>query len=203
MESVDEISGSEHKGRLVLTSTWLLLTFRKVYQKGSRMTRGFTTLISFISNPAQALTKRLDEITALNQVVKKGAMRVPTFYGAKIDSNSRMHRQWIIAILFSIIFGVIHFYAFFVSTFPTETESYAWLFSSLFALLPIPNLLSFVYIPHRLGRQMLIAKFTTALSLGIYILARVVLFVVGFTTLRGLPPAALNAIHFDFIFTGN
>lgn len=174
---------------------------RKDYQKGSRITRGFTKLTSFISNPLKALTRRLGEITALNHVVKEGATRVPTFYGAEIDSNSRMHWQWIIAILFSIIFGVIHFLAFFVSTFPTETEGYVWLFSSFFTLLPIPNLLSFVYIQHQHGRQMLIARISTLL--GIYILARVILFVLGFTTLRGLPPAALDNIHFNHIFTDN
>jgi len=58
------------------------------------------------------------------------------------------------------------------------------IFFAFFALLLIPKLLSFVYIPHRLGRPMLIAEFTTSLSVGIYILARIILFLLGFTTLR-------------------
>lgn len=162
------------------------------------MTRGFTKLISSISYLAKVLTRRFRDINARKQVVKEEATRVPTFYGAEALSYSDS-KQWIIAFFFSIIFGVVHYLAGSFSPFPTSTERHVWLVSSS-AILIVPCL--FANMPNLSKNDPIL----TTLFLGIYILARTILFVLGFTTLRGLPPEAFNTIHwphFIFIFIGN
>ena len=85
-------------------------------------------------------------------------------------------------------------------------EQFVWL-SLLFAILAVTNIFLIVYASYWGSGRMLIARFSLLL-VGIYILARIGLFMLGFTTLRGLPPQALNIItthwpHFLLIFTGN
>jgi hypothetical protein len=136
-------------------------------------------------------------MNALQPVVEEEATRVPTFYGADIGSYTSA-RPWNIAFVFSIIFGVVHYLAGYVSPFPTSTERHVWLVSSI-AISAAPYIFGLMPAGFRDG-------LFASLLLGIYILARTILFVLGFTTLRGLPPAALNAIHwphFILIFMGN
>jgi hypothetical protein len=165
------------------------------------MTKGFTKLMSFISYPAKVFSRSFDDIAAWKQVVKEEAMRVPTFYGAETGSYPRI-QQWFIVLFVSVMFAFVHFLAG-LSAFPTLNERIVW-FSSTFAILFVPMLFWFT-ICQWYQEPKLIAKFSPLL-VGIYILARIFLFVLGFTTLRCLPPGALDTIHwpnFILVFTGN
>ena len=168
------------------------------------MARGFTKLVSSISNPAKTLTRRLEYITTWKQVVKEGATRVPTFYGAA--SNSRIHWQlfaWFVVVFSSSMFGTAHLLVFLLSISPTPTESLVWLYSSGFIYFT-PLFVMIFYDTHRLGRPRLpIEQLAASIFLGIYILARILLFVLGFTTLRDLPPGTFNTVHWPLIFTRN
>ena len=176
-----------------------------VYQKGSRTTRVFTKLIGFISYSAKALKRRFEAIIAWKQVVKEEATRVPTFYGAEIASNS--FTQWSIVIFLAAAFAMVHALAAYLPKFPTSIELKTWIYSTL-VIAMVPSLFLYIYPPlyHlRQGWPTLTAKFTPLLA-GTYILARIILFVLGFTTLRGLPPQALNTIqwpNYILIFIGN
>ena len=157
---------------------------------------GFTKLISFIFYPAKALTRSFVDVTTSKQVVKEGATRAPTFYGAEIYSYSFI--SWFITVSFSMISAMAPGFADFWSSFPTDTEEYVWLFSSISILL-VPGLFSHYTSP---GKTFTISPF----CFGIYLLARIILFGLAFSTLRDLPAGALNTIHwphFILIFTGN
>ena len=170
----------------------------------SRMMKGLTKLISFISYPAKVLAKRFEDITAIKQVVTEEATRIPTFYAAEICSKSPIH--WLAFILFFLIFGFVHIFAGTFSKFPNLKEQAVWFYSAATIFL-VPSLFMFVFFGHRYygSRMMRIAKFSPLL-VGTYILARIILFVLGFAELRGLPPGALDTIHwpnFILIFIGN
>lgn len=160
------------------------------------MTRGFTKLISFIFYPAKALTRNFDDVNTSKQVVKEGATRVPTFYGAELYSYSFISR--FITVSFSMMFAMVPGFAQLLSSFPTDIEDYVWLFSSI-AILLGPALFLHYRSP---GKTLTISPFCS----GIYILARIILFGLAFSTLRDLPPGALVIIHwphFILIFIGN
>ena len=138
-------------------------------------------------------------------------MRVPTFYKAEIPGSPPLIQkllsavQWIIAYIFSAMFASCSILPFVTTSIPTFAERLVWTFSSLVSVIFVPVLFGFAYMSFRGIRPTLIAKISAVL-LGIYILTRIILFVLGFTTLRGLPPAALNTIHwpkFILILTGN
>ena len=160
----------------------------------SRMTGRLAKLISFISYPAKVLQviKRFENLTTWKQDVTEEATRIPTFYGAKIGSNSRA--QMLYVFIFMAFFGGANFFVIANSPLPTSAE-YAFWFFSVFITIAVPYIFMVLYDRNRHGRPMRIAKIARPLSVGIYILARITLFVLGFTTLRDLPPAALNTIH--------
>ena len=125
-------------------------------------------------------------------------MRVPTFYGAEIASDSYL--QWLTVILLSVAFAAVHLLAIWLSKFPTLKEADTWVWLT-YVIGVVPGLSGYAY-------QYVWTRFAKLAPLwaGIYILARIILFVLGFTTLRGLPPQALNTIHwpkFILIFIGN
>ena len=163
------------------------------------MARGFTKLVSSIPNPAKTLTRRLEYITTWKQVVKEGATRVPTFYGAA--SNSRIHLfEWLVVLFASNMFGTAHLLAFFSFLPPTLTESLVWFCSSGFIYFMPFFLVAFYSDPHRLDMPRLpIAQLAASIFLAIYILARIILFVLAFTTLRDLPPGTFNTVHWPLI----
>ena len=117
--------------------TWHLLASRlnlfiaviwEVHFKGFGTTGGVTKLVSLISYPAKALTRRFDDIAPRKQVVEEGAMRIPTFYTAEISSSdSHMERlsrmQWVIAYIFSVMFGACNILPFRSEEHTSELQS--------------------------------------------------------------------------------
>lgn len=165
----------------------------------SRMTGRLAKLISSISYPAKVLTRRFENLTTWKQDITEEATRIPAFYGAEIGSNSPV--QMYIVFIFSIMFGLADSFALVNSGLPTSTENSIWVFSASITII-VPTIFMVLYTHYRFGRPMLIAK----IAVGIYILARITLFVLGCTTLRDLPPAALDTIHwpnFILFFIGN
>lgn len=150
------------------------------------------------------VTRRFEAIIGLKQVVKKDATRIPTFYAAIIGSNSLAQR--LIMYLVSWASGWAHSIVSDFSQFPTLMERFIWHISVITTFI-IPLIVLFVfYFSYRFRTLIPIAKFTIPLLLGTYILARVMFLVLGFTTLRDLPPGALDTIHwpnFNLIFVGN
>jgi len=109
-----------------------------------------------------------------------------------------------IAFIFSLIFAVIHILAGTISTFPTYVEQHIWLILSL-AILIVTVFFGHIYLFYQGRGPILSAKFFPLLA-GIYVLARIILFLLGFATLRRLPPGVLNIIHWPhyiLIFIGN
>ena len=191
MELLDEPDRVMPGSNLFIAAIW------KVYQKGYRMTKGFIELIWY---PAKLLTRRYKDITTWKQAVKEEATRIPTFYGANIGPTSSFRGQRFIAILFFIIFAVVHFAAAFISIFPTFPEGFIWIWSATF-IFAVPLAFLFPYKSKHLHK----IRVARPLPL-IFVLARIAIFVLGFTTLRGLPPEAVNTIHwpkFILIFIGN
>ena len=200
MELLDEPDRVMPGSNLFIAAIW------KVYQKGYRMTKGFMELIWY---PAKVLTRRYKDITTWKQAVKEEATRIPTFYGANIGPTSSFRGQRFIALLFFIIFAVVHFAAAYISIFPTFHEAFVWIWSALVIFIA-PCGLVIVYKTKLLRKQMVTAKDGIPLvlpyMLGIFVFARIAIFVLGFTTLRGLPPEAVNTIHWPkciLIFIGN
>lgn len=186
------------------TPNLFIVAIWTVYQKESRTTRGFTRLICFISYLAKTLTRRFETITALKQVVKEEATRVPTFYAAEIASKS--FTQWSTMMFLAVPFASVHALAMWLSKFPTSRELHTWYYST-YVIGMVPSFFMLIYpLHHFRGRWAILTAKFTPLSAGTYLLARIILFVLGFTTLRRLPPQALNTIHwpnFILIFIGN
>ena len=178
-----------------------LYAIRKGHHR-SRMMGRLAKLTSFISYPAEVLTGRFENLSTWKQDVTEEATRILTFYGAEIGSNSPA--QLFIVFIFSIMFGLASFFVV-DSGLLTSTEYWFWASSASITII-FPTIFMLLYTHNRFGRPMLIANIATPLSVGIYILARITLFVLGFATLRDLPPVALNTIHwpnFILFFIGN
>lgn len=179
--------------------TLFLLGIWKVVVEQEEHTRDFK-LLDIILLPAGVLTRRLHSIANFHQVVKEGSTRVPTFYGA--DNHFDTH--WIWAFAFSVVFAAIHISGWYSpATFPSKVEHLLWMaFTSAILLLP-PALFLCLAIFYLMKVKETVAS---PLMAGIYILARIILLTLAFTTLRNLPAGALNKIqwpHFILIFTGN
>ena len=221
MELLDErdraMPGSEHKGKLLLTFTWLLSTcsllpFGKFIRRDSERRGDLLSLFpsfhiqrrclqagSMTWPPGNRLSKKrrlghgfshFMELTLVSTLMCNWSWPSHTFFPLYLP------RSTFLLVLFQ------HFQI------PSRTEQFVWLSSSII-LLAVTAIFGFVYLSHlgiaAIGPQT--SKLTPLLAV-IYILARITLFVLGFTTLRGLPPQALNSItthwpHFLLIFTGN
>lgn len=195
--------GPEDEGELVTPYGHIFLTLFlpaiwKVAVEQGGCTRDFK-LLDIILLPAGGLTRRLHAIANFNQVVNEGATRVPTFYGA--DTHFDSHWAW--AFAFSVVFAAIHISGWYSpATFPSKAEHLLWMaFTSTILLLP-PALFLCLAIFYLMKVKETIA---TPSMVGIYIIARIILLTLAFTTLRALPAGALNNIqwpHFILIFTG-
>ena len=197
MEFLDEPNQVMAGSNLFIAAIW------QVYQKGCRTTKGFIKLIPFVWYPAKVLRRRFEDITAWKQAVKEEATRIPTFYGADIGLSFRV--QWFIAFLCSIMFAMVHVVAADFAIFPTYTEQSLWNWSAT-GIFCVPFILAFLYNSKHARKLPVIAILYIPFMLGIFVLARIAIFVLGFTTLRGLPPEAVNTIHWPkciLIFIGN
>ena len=197
MELLDEPNQVMAGSNLFIAAIW------QVYQKGCRTTKGFIKLIPFVWYPAKVLRRRFEDIIAWKQAVEEEATRIPTFYGADIGPSFRV--QWFIAFLFSMMFAMVHVVGAGCAIFPTDTEHFVWILSAC-GIFCVPFILAYLYNSKHARKVPVIPILYIPLMLGIFVLSRIAIFVLGFTTLRGLPPEAVNTIHwpnFILIFIGN
>lgn len=120
--------------------------------------------------------------------------QVPTFYAGKPMEHQVLFAD-AIALIFAMIFGAVHCIAW-SFMFPSHTEKLLWRISAV-ALVGVPAIY-IVFVVLIACEVDWLAKPTLLLStVGIpfYLLARVTLLVLAFTTLRDLPPNAYETIH--------
>ena len=129
--------------------------------------------------------------------VKKGAVRVPTFYAYPL--NHQVGIKWMIITLTSIVamlFGGIHC-AGWNFPFPSHAELIIWRVSSLIILtVPCTGVLLAVAIDVNEDARSVIYVLDCVFIFGtvIYVLARLTLFVEAFIALRHLPPGAYSVV---------
>ncbi|KZP12300.1 hypothetical protein FIBSPDRAFT_1050126 [Athelia psychrophila] len=120
--------------------------------------------------------------------------QAPTYYAGKPEEHQVLFAD-AIALAFAMIFGAVHCIAW-SFIFPSHAEKLLWRISAI-ALVGVPAIY-IVFVVLIAMEVNWLAKPTLILStVGIpfYLLARVVLLVLAFTTLRGLPQDAYETIH--------
>ncbi|KZP22259.1 hypothetical protein FIBSPDRAFT_1043726 [Athelia psychrophila] len=122
--------------------------------------------------------------------------KVPTFY-AGVPNNTELLTADAIALGFAMVFGAVHCIAW-SFVFPSHAEKLIWRIASI-ALVGVPAIYIFLLglWARKPESRKAITIFLLLLLIGIpfYLLARVVLLVLAFTTLRSLPPAAFETVH--------
>ena len=128
--------------------------------------------------------------------VDEDAIQVPTFYAPPLKEVNRFFWVRITAIIVAALFGGIHC-AGWNFPFPSHAELMIWRLSSL-AIIIVPC----TFVPTIVERFMGIDTITTAANIfllafgiGIYVVARLILFVEALTSLRHLPPGAYAAVE--------
>lgn len=120
--------------------------------------------------------------------------QVPIFYAGKPEEHQVLFAD-AIALTFAIVFGAIHCIAW-SFVFPSHAEKLLWRISAV-ALVGVPAIYIVFIALIAFSKDALAAPVVLLAVLGIpfYLLARVVLLVLAFTTLRSLPPTALETVH--------
>lgn len=120
--------------------------------------------------------------------------QVPTFY-AGVPTDPEIITADVIALVFAMIFGAVHCGAWSLA-FPSHIEQLLWRTASM-VLVGVPGIYLLLMGLYAFGEQLLV-KYMLLISLvgiPLYILARITLLVLMFTTLRSLPPTALETVH--------
>lgn len=142
---------------------------------------------------------------AVNNRVPEGSTQVPMFYA---DHDIVKESQIILPFLcISVIFGALHLIPWFSGSFPTPTERLIWQLGSIVITaepLPVAIGLGLAQLTegHRLGAVIRMMMDAFAMSLGslaftglpLYVLARLALLTLAFSTLRSLPTEAFKDI---------
>ncbi|KAG2353828.1 hypothetical protein BDR07DRAFT_1465403 [Suillus spraguei] len=137
------------------------------------------------------------ELIGSHVILTSRRLRVPTFDGSIKRTHSDKRVLQLAALLMTTIFGGIHCMAWFFA-FPTYHERVLWRMSAI-AITFTPCLflllvtLSFNSVAAVVTLQT-VYGFIYFLSVTLYIIARAVLLVLMFTTLRNLPPDAYKAV---------
>ena len=148
------------------------------------------------------LTRRCYAEAGWEHFNEEGAIRLPTFYGAK---NRRINNLVSLAGAYIVSFAlvIIHLFAWLMGSLPSDIENFLWVvFTAALFFIPICALLCALL--HRAGVTLKYVSFP--LLLGLYIFVRIFLLVLAFVALRDLPPKALEKIRwppFILYFTGN
>lgn len=125
---------------------------------------------------------------------KKGLTQVPTFYAGNPEQHLILLADFI-ALMIALVFGAIHCIAW-SFTFPSHTELLLWRISSV-AIVVVPFIFAilvglFAFDERQMSKVVI---FGAVLGIPCYILARIVLLALAFTTLRSLPPTAYETVN--------
>lgn len=125
---------------------------------------------------------------------RKGLTQVPTFYAGKPDQHLILLADFI-ALLIALVFGAIHCIAW-SFTFPSHIELLLWRISSVtIVVVPFIFTLLVVLFAFEADQMSKIVIFGAVLGIPCYIVARIVLLALAFTTLRSLPSDAYETVH--------
>ncbi|KZP09472.1 hypothetical protein FIBSPDRAFT_239223 [Athelia psychrophila] len=120
--------------------------------------------------------------------------KVPTFYSGTPNEWESIQAN-VIALAFAMMFGAIHCAAW-SFTFPSHAEDLIWRIAST-AVVGIPAIFSFLLVLWACEMKAVVKKllFVSIIAIPFYLLARMVLPVLAFTTMRSLPLAALETVQ--------
>ncbi|KZP34107.1 hypothetical protein FIBSPDRAFT_1035948 [Athelia psychrophila] len=120
--------------------------------------------------------------------------QVPAFYAGKPTEWESIVAD-AIALAFAMVFGAVHCVAW-AFAFPSHAEMLIWRIASI-ALVGVPAIFIFLIVLWACELKMAIKSLLILSLIGIpfYLLARVMLLVLAFTTLRSLPLAAFETVH--------
>ncbi|KZP34023.1 hypothetical protein FIBSPDRAFT_943096 [Athelia psychrophila] len=129
-----------------------------------------------------------------DEVDLRGEEQVPAFYAGKPDHHLVLLADFI-ALLIALIFGAVHCIAW-SFTFPSHVEQHLWRISST-AIVAVPFIFIILIglLAFESKRFSKVAVVGAVLGIPCYIVARVVLLVLAFTTLRSLPLDAYQTVH--------
>lgn len=129
-----------------------------------------------------------------NDRIEPGAQSVPTFYSGKLDYNTERHAT-LAASAIATLFGAIHCIAW-PFAFESDTEKYIWRISSLtITCIPLILFVGFRFDSRvREGARYFGFPFVLVGCI-LYVLARILLLVLPFISLRSLPREAYQTVH--------
>ena len=128
--------------------------------------------------------------------IEPRSKRVPTLYwGESSDDDPRTHAA---AGLVAVIFGAVHCIAWSFQ-FPSHMEQMLWRISAIAiisvpVLFPLVGLFGFVHLPWLSNKREVLTVVMVVVLASLYMLARVMLFILAFISLRTLPPEAYYAV---------
>ncbi|EDR14201.1 uncharacterized protein LACBIDRAFT_229647, partial [Laccaria bicolor S238N-H82] len=152
--------------------------------------------------PEEVVDKKATKTTppSFSGPLRRNNSRVPTYYAHKFDCEWEWElRILVVCTLFGVVFGSIHCIAW-AFTFPSHVERVLWRTASLIVTcVPLLNaLLSILYSSLFESLWQSAVEYSIAAGFVLYGLARMVLLVQAFTSLRALTPLAYETVQWTF-----
>jgi hypothetical protein len=129
--------------------------------------------------------------------IEPRSKRVPTFYSGELsgDDDPRTHA---VTGLVAVIFGAIHCIAWSFQ-FPSHMEQMLWRVSAIAiicvpVLFPLVGLFGFIHLPWLSNKREVLTIVMVVILAFLYMLARVMLFILALMSLRTLPPEAYYTV---------
>ena len=155
-------------------------------------------LFSLILRPIRAAVEPIRDMANANEADDiKDNSRVPTYYAHKFDREWEWElRILVVCTLFGVVFGSIHCIAW-AFAFPSHIERMLWRTASLIVTcVPLLNaLLCILYSSLSESLWQSAVEYSIAAGFVLYGLARMVLLVQAFTSLRALTPLAYETVQ--------
>ena len=129
--------------------------------------------------------------------IEPRSKRVPTFYSGESSGNDDPQTHTVTGLV-AVIFGAIHCIAWSFQ-FPSHMEQMLWRISATViicvpVLLPLVGLLGLVHLPWLSDKREVLTVVIAVILCFLYMLARVMLFMLALISLRTLPPEAYHTV---------
>lgn len=166
------------------------------HEMGSVPSSHKTRSLDYMKTFMYAVIGVQDDDVDLRQI---GLTQVPTFYAGKPDEHLILLADFI-ALLVALVFGAIHCIAW-SFTFPSHIELLLWRISSVtIIVVPFIFILLVAIFTFRVDLLSKIAIFGAIIGIPFYIIARIVLIILAFTTLRSLPSTTYETVQWLTFF---
>ncbi|KDQ55304.1 hypothetical protein JAAARDRAFT_133786 [Jaapia argillacea MUCL 33604] len=183
-----------HKGRngFVRIASRFKSGTRAVFSEAWGMAKRDHPLARVFSFPYYLLREAVILPLLLPSIDRK-ALQVPTFYAGDLDDTEDSLVAWISAFI-ACVFGAIHCFAWSLQ-FPSHAQQLIWRVSAVVVTsAPLLAVSAFQSPEESLFSAILIGFVVPATSI-IYVIARIALLVLAFTSLRSLPPGAFENVY--------